>query len=677
MKKDRCPNRRRPYVVTVNQKPHRPLPAPLGWFGRLAAIAIVSTACAQVAPGPYELLPFADGFIIEAFKDLIPANGSIADWTGWSGGSWVSPHAYDNHIGSDFSVQSGTPLYAAVSGTVTEVVNSFPPNDHSTYGGNYVRIQANGLSPNGEPLDLLYLHMLQVTVAVNQSVNVGDLIGFSDNTGNSTSEHVHLQTEVRGSGTQTCPFYWGHFKYPIVFNPAGTMQVGRIIRIAAASTFIRTDRQDTSPVITQAHRDQLYFCSYPKHGYYLVFIPDDGRYRSGWVRATDAHEVFDGTVIQTLPDNVPYSPLGSLAAKFPIRAAPNESASQIGQILFGGGRFVADQSTNGFYRIPLPGPAPTWGWVQPTARMIVYPQLTRPAIDLATLPNNTFPIQENFSTTGKSMFGRPKFNRSVVETFSPPAPGGDGKALLVTDRTNFGYGTTESVTVGKPGHQNYYVQCDVYFNYAPGYLANGAWERYGLFLRDDGFAGLDTTFEGAGNAYALLWDCDDGRLRAAKLTDGAITDFFSTPQYRPASGWHRMRVEARGSNLRFFLDGALLVQVNDATHPAGVCGLGYSWHPGSPATYPGGRGAHFDNFMADTLDAGTTPVIRLDTLNLSGGELQFSFTGAPGNIYEVQTSPDLMNWNWLTSILLVGNAATVSDPASNPGARFYRVRWVR
>ncbi len=633
--------------------------------------------CAQVAPGPYEFLPFADGFIIEAFKDLNPANGAIADWTGWSGTSWVSPHAYDNHIGSDFSVQSGTPLYAAVSGLVTEVVNGLPPNDHSTYGGNYVRIQANGLSPNGEPLDLLYLHMLQVTVAVNQPVNVGDLVGYSDNTGNSTSEHVHVQTEVRGSGTQTGPFYWGHFKYPIVFNPTGTMQVGRVIRVAATSTPIRADRFDSSPVITTAHRDQLYFCSYPKHGYYLVFIPNQTAHRSGWIRASDAYEVFDGTVIQTLPDNVPFTQLGQLATKFALRATPNENASQLGQILFGGGRFVADQSTNGFYRIPLPGATPAWGWVKPTARMIVYPQLTRPGIDLAALPNNTFPIQENFSVVGKSMFGRPKFNRSMVETFSPPAPGGDGKALLVTDRTNFGYGTTESVTVGNPGHQNYYVQCDVYFNYAPGYLANGAWERYGVFLRDDGFAGLDTTFEGAGNGYAFLWDSDDGRLRAARLTDAAITDFFATPQYRAASGWHRMRIEARGSNLRFYLDGTLLVEANDAAHPAGWCGLGYSWHPGSPATYPGGRGAHFDNFSAGTLDTNTTPLINVGSLNFSGGQTQFSFAGAAGNIYEVQTSTDLLNWNVLTSILLTGNTVTVTDPTSTSATRFYRVRWAR
>ena len=77
--------------------------------------------------------------------------------------------------------------------------------------------------------------------------------------------------------------------------------------------------------------------------------------------------------------------------------------------------------------------------------MIVYPQLTNPSFNLAALPNNDFPIRESFATvTNKCMFGRPKFNRSVVKTFSTNSPGGDGKVLFVTDATNHGTGTTDS-----------------------------------------------------------------------------------------------------------------------------------------------------------------------------------------------------------------------------------------
>src|SRR5262249_26538649 len=152
---------------------------------------------------------------------------------------------------------------------------------------------------------LTYCHMLSVSVSNNQRVAVGDMVGLSDNTGNSTSEHVHFQTEIRG-GAQTCPFYWAHFRYPIMFNPAGTMQVGRIVQLTAASTPIRTNRFDISAQISTAWASQLYFCSYPKRGYYQIFIPNNASYRSGWVRATDVAEVFTGTVIQSLPDNVTF-----------------------------------------------------------------------------------------------------------------------------------------------------------------------------------------------------------------------------------------------------------------------------------------------------------------------------------------------------------------------------------
>ncbi len=554
------------------------------------------SASAQALPGPHEILPFQDGFIVEAFFDLqTTTSGQIGDWTGFSGTSWVSPQAYNDHIGSDFSVQTGTSLYATAPGVVAEAVGTFPIDDHSTYYGNYVRIILDQPAPDGQLIDVRYAHMLQVAVSVGQRVNVGDYVGLSDNTGNSTTEHVHFQSEIRGGAT-ICPFYWGHYKYPIIFNQAGNLQVGRVVKITSNTAPIRSGRFDTASQISTAHKDQLYFASYPKRGYYYVFIPNNGSWRSGWIRSTDVQEVYTGTVVQPIPDNVTYTHLGQLAAKYPIRAQASDTATQIGQILFGGGRFVADQSSNGFYRVAVPGTTATWGWLKPNNQMIVYPTLVNPSV---TLPNHNFPFSESFSTLGVSSFGRPKFNRSVVKTFSPSSPGGDGKALFVTDATNHGNGTTESVIVGTQGHTNYFVQADVYFNYRPIYIKKkGDFERYGVILRDDGFAGLNTTFEGAGNSYALLWDNDDGRMRAAKIVDGVVTDFQPTIKYVTTSGWRKFRIEAVGSQIKFFVDGVLLIQVTDSTFHSGQCGIGYSRTFASP---PAGRGAYFDNFSADIL----------------------------------------------------------------------------
>jgi len=378
-------------------------------------------------------------------------------------------------------------------------------------------------------------------------------------------------------------------------------------------------------------------------------------------------EVFAGIVIQPLPDNVIYLHAGQLQTNYPIRSASSDGASQIGTVYFGGGRFVADQIKNGYHRIPLPGGSATWGWVKPNNRMVVYPQLTNPSLDMATLPNNAFPFRESFSTVGKSMFGRPKFNRSVVKSFSPASPGGDGKALFVTDQSNHGNGSSESVLIGKPGHRNYYVQSHVYFNY--GAPSGVGYERYGIFLRDDGFAGLDTTFEGAGNSYALLWDTDDGRLRAAKLVDAVITDFLSPARYITGSGWHTMRIEARENKIKYLLDGELLIEVADSTFPCGQCGIGYSTHR---TDWPASRGACFDNFEAGTLETNRPSFVGV-SMQPEGG-LRLLIRGDEGTTNALERASSLTNWTFITNVVQTSVTVEFVDGDTSARARWYRAR---
>ena len=124
----------------------------------LFTITAPPAAHAQLAPGPYEILPLEDGCIVEGFKDLDLTTGVIADWTGWttnfSGWLLISPHAYDNHTGTDFSVQTGTQLRAAAAGTVAAIETSYTRNQHANTHGNYVRIAVDTPAPNGELLDL-------------------------------------------------------------------------------------------------------------------------------------------------------------------------------------------------------------------------------------------------------------------------------------------------------------------------------------------------------------------------------------------------------------------------------------------------------------------------------------------------------------------------------------------
>jgi Peptidase family M23 len=576
---------------------------PLGLSVTLMVICTMG-AKAQAPPGPFEWIPLADPFICEAWFDLLP--GSLrADWTGWTGSIWESPHAYNGHTGSDFSLETGTPIWATADGEIVTVVSSVPENTGGGYG-NFVEIAIDGLSPLGQSLDLITAHMLPGSpVSVGQRVVSGQLIGHSDNTGNSTSEHCHVESSIRG-GSTLCPFYNALFRYPILFNPEGTIQVGHAVRVTVESTPIRTDRFATSSIVSTAHHDQIYFASYGRRGFYRIFIPNDAGNRSGWVSARDVEEVFQGTVIQTLPDAGTYSHTGTLASPYPLRELPDAGAASLGQIVYGGGRFVADQTSGEWHRVPIPG-AQTWGWVLPDDRMVVYPELHHPDIDPASLSRWNLPVQESFSVPGESAFGRPKFIRSEVQAFSPPSPGGDGYAFFLTDVGNDGDGPYDSVIVGGVGDRNIFAQVDIYFSYEP---SQGGWERAGLFVRDDGFGGWDQTFEGRGNCYAITFDSDDGRLRAARIVDASVTDFVSPQRYVTSSGWHTLRIEALEDQITFLFDGEVLALVSDSTFPSGPCGVGFSDHTTS---HPSDRGVYFDNFLAGPLgseSAGTGLMIH-------------------------------------------------------------------
>lgn len=565
------------------------VPACLAFFGGTRA----SAEAAQ--PGPYEILPAAETYIVEAYKDLLDGDQN-ADWTGWLSSDYLTPHPYNRHNGTDFSLQTGTDVYAVGDGQVSAVVNDIPLNKHVGYLGNHVRLALDAPSPEGQKVDLVIAHMAPGSpVKVGQRLRTGDLIGQSDNTGRSDSEHMHFQAMLR-DGTVVCPFYYGLFRYPIVFNPNAQTQLGHIVKILASSTPVRAERMESSAVIATAFQGQLFYAPYWQRGYYRIFVPNDSSNRGGWVKATEVTEVLEGGVLQALPDRGPYVPSAKLASPYPIRATANDSAQQIGQICWGGGRFVADQNQADWYRIAVPGAAASWGWVRVNPRMIVYPQLYHPRVNLANMPKNTFPIRESFAVDGRSFFGRPKFNRPVVAPFNVPSPGGDGHALFLTDATIKGSSTHNAISIGRPEYRNYYVQVDCYFNYRPEY---GGWERYGVFLRDDGWAGLDQDYEGLGNAYSILYDSNTGRVQAAKVVDSAVQDLLTTQANVKASGWHRLRIESYEDQIAFLIDGVKLVQVTDATFPSGPCGIWYNWHQERSAEPT--RGAWFDNFEADLL----------------------------------------------------------------------------
>lgn len=85
------------------------------------------------------------------------------------------------HRGVDIAAPAGTPICAADSGTVVEVVKM-----HSSWG-NYVKID------HGNGYTTLYAHMSAFAVSLGDTVTQGQVIGYVGNTGNSYGNHCHFE----------------------------------------------------------------------------------------------------------------------------------------------------------------------------------------------------------------------------------------------------------------------------------------------------------------------------------------------------------------------------------------------------------------------------------------------------------------------------------------------------
>jgi murein DD-endopeptidase MepM/ murein hydrolase activator NlpD len=97
-----------------------------------------------------------------------------------------NPQVYkgSGHNGIDFGTPIGTPVKAAMEGVVLGAGNTSIGRCLSY--GKWIMIK----HPNG--LTTLYGHLSLISVVKGQQVSVGEKIGYSGNTGNSTGPHLHF-----------------------------------------------------------------------------------------------------------------------------------------------------------------------------------------------------------------------------------------------------------------------------------------------------------------------------------------------------------------------------------------------------------------------------------------------------------------------------------------------------
>jgi len=184
--------------------------------------------------------------------------------------------------------------------------------------------------------------------------------------------------------------------------------------------------------------------------------------------------------------------------------------------------------------------------------------------------STAFPIQDNFPSSGRTLTWDDKFVFNGVSAFSPTAPGGDGYAITVKDPS----GGAETIHVGDLADTDYAVEAQVYCEYRADVSGNG-YERYGIYARDNGNNAFSLTSYGGGNCYCLTYDSNNGRVRAGKIVAGVLSDFLPTPLYYTSSAWRKMRIEAVGPNIRYYLNDALLASVLDTTFTRGYSGIGF------------------------------------------------------------------------------------------------------
>jgi len=113
-----------------------------------------------------------------------PVSGTVT--SGFGGRSSPGGVGSTYHEGLDIAVSEGTPIRAAKGGTV--IMASY----NGGYG-NYTCID------HGSGLSTCYAHQSQLGVSSGQSVDQGQVIGYSGNTGASTGPHLHFEVRINGS----------------------------------------------------------------------------------------------------------------------------------------------------------------------------------------------------------------------------------------------------------------------------------------------------------------------------------------------------------------------------------------------------------------------------------------------------------------------------------------------
>lgn len=128
--------------------------------------------------------------VLSTFYDnslaVMPVNGTVTSHYGERTDPIYGGESF--HAGEDIAANEGTPVYAALDGTVIDV-------GIGAKSGNYVKIS------HDDSVETLYCHLKNANVDKGISVRRGDIIGFVGQTGFATGPHLHFEVKINGQKT--------------------------------------------------------------------------------------------------------------------------------------------------------------------------------------------------------------------------------------------------------------------------------------------------------------------------------------------------------------------------------------------------------------------------------------------------------------------------------------------
>lgn len=119
-----------------------------------------------------------------------PWNGDHRQSAGWRYSSG------NPHYALDIAMPGGTALYALGDGRIIDMADGVTANGYGTPGApsNWIILEFRAPKGpyKGQTLTAYYQHLKSVAVGKGERVRKGQLIGRSNNTGNSSGDHLHL-----------------------------------------------------------------------------------------------------------------------------------------------------------------------------------------------------------------------------------------------------------------------------------------------------------------------------------------------------------------------------------------------------------------------------------------------------------------------------------------------------